>query len=247
MSPAPEIAVVVPLYNEIDNLDGLCTEIADSLDGLHFEVVFVDDGSTDGSRERYPQLREQCGWLRVVLHPRNAGQSAAFCTGVHAARAPVIATIDGDLQNDPADIPRMLELLRSQPSDAPVLVAGQRVNRRDTWVRRMSSRIANAVRRALLRDECLDTGCSLKVFRREDFLMLPQFDHMHRFLPALFARDGIGVINVPVNHRARSAGISKYGIGNRLWVGIADLLGARWLLKRRFPLPAAERQTLKEL
>ena len=245
---APELAVVVPLFEEEENLDALCTQLDAALAGTAFEVVFVDDGSQDGSRARYPQLKARWPWLRVIMHPRNAGQSAAFCSGVAMARAPAIATIDGDLQNDPADIPRLFELYREKAREGGTwLICGERTNRRDTWVRRLSSRVANRVRGGLLRDGCRDTGCSLKVFSRRAFLLLPPFDHMHRFLPALFARDGGQVVNVPVNHRPRAAGISKYGIGNRLWVGIVDLFGARWLLARRFRIDAAARLELDEV
>ncbi|MEM9304584.1 MAG: glycosyltransferase family 2 protein [Pseudomonadota bacterium] len=242
MSRTPALSVVVPLYNEAENLDALCAELDAALGALAFEAVFVDDGSTDDSAARYRALESAFGWLRVVRHPVNAGQSAAFCTGVAAARSPVIATIDGDLQNDPADIPGLLDIyLEKTAEQGPTLVTGNRTQRRDSFVRRLSSRVANRVRSSLLRDRCLDTGCSLKLFSRDAFLLLPQFDHMHRFLPALFARDGAQVVNVPVNHRERRAGASKYGIGNRLWVGIVDLFGTRWLLGRRFRLSVEQR------
>ncbi|MEM9533975.1 MAG: dolichol-phosphate mannosyltransferase, partial [Pseudomonadota bacterium] len=159
--------------------------------------------------------------------------------GVAAARAPLVATLDGDLQNDPADILKLTKL--HTEAATPLLVAGNRARRQDSFVRRMSSRIANGIRSWALKDNCSDTGCSLKVFRRADFLLLPQFDHMHRFLPALFSAQGIGIRNVPVNHRPRVAGESKYGVGNRLWVGIVDLLGVRWLQRRKFRLGAVQR------
>ncbi|MDX1569101.1 MAG: glycosyltransferase family 2 protein [Xanthomonadales bacterium] len=244
MASTPELSVVIPVFNEIDNLDRLCEELAGALGAFAFEAVMVDDGSTDGSLDRYPALQERHSWLRVVRHPRNSGQSAAICTGARVASAPLLATIDGDLQNDPADIAKLLEVWREQPADGHVLVVGNRVNRRDTWLRRFSSRLANRVRSVVLKDNCMDTGCSLKIFRRDDFMVMPQFDHMHRFLPALFVREGMRVINVPVNHRPRTAGKSKYGVGNRLWVGIVDLLGTRWLLKRRFRMTAVERLKL---
>lgn len=246
MGSRPQISVVVPVYNEIDNLARLCGELDEALYDQDFEAVLVDDGSTDGTADRLPRLRSQHPWLRVIRHPRNCGQSAAICTGVRLAQGPVIATIDGDLQNDPADIASLYRTWQEQPGGGHALVAGNRTRRRDSGLRRVSSRIANLVRTSLLRDNCADTGCSLKVFRRDDFLILPQFDHMHRFLPALFIREGMRVINVPVNHRPRTAGRSKYGVANRLWVGIIDLFGTRWLLRRRFRMTAVERLSLGE-
>ncbi|MDJ0654392.1 MAG: glycosyltransferase [Xanthomonadales bacterium] len=239
-----ELSVVVPVYNEADNILSLCRQVGQALDGVvQYELVLVDDGSTDGSPAVLQQAMAEQPRLVVLFHPANAGQSAALCTGAAAARGELMATLDGDLQNDPADIPKLLTVYRD--SARPVLVAGNRVNRRDTWVRRVSSRIANGVRSWLLKDQCPDTGCSLKLFRRADFLLLPQFDHMHRFLPALFAAQGIGIQNVPVNHRPRAAGESKYGVGNRLWVGIADLFGVRWLIRRKFRISASQRHSIQ--
>lgn len=240
----PRISVVVPVYNEVDNVEPLVNEIVTALKGISHEIVYVDDGSADGTIEKLQQLKQQVPALRVVLHPRNAGQSAAFCSGIRAARGELIATLDGDGQNDPADIPKLLEVHAA--STEPVLVAGARAERNDNFVRRASSRIANHVRSWVLQDNCLDTGCSLKLFRRDLYLLLPQFRHMHRFFPALFAREGVGIVNVPVAHRPRSAGDSKYGVGNRLWVGIADMFGVRWLIRRRFPLSGMDRLALKE-
>ena len=226
----PEISVVVPVRDEEDNIDTLLAEIAAALAGRSFEVVYVDDGSADGTPARLAAARARMPGLRVLRHRRSAGQSAALVTGIRAARGTWIATLDGDGQNDPADIPSLLA--RAAQDDAPALVAGWRATRRDTRLKRVSSRLANAVRASLLGDRTPDTGCGLKVFRRETFLRLPPFDHMHRFLPALVQRDGGAVVNVPVNHRPRAAGRSKYGVMNRLWVGIVDLLGVMWLQRR---------------
>ncbi len=230
--PAPPLSVVVPLYNERDNLEPLCAEIERALDGrIDYELVLVDDGSRDGSREILAGLVGRPR-VRVVSHRLNRGQSAALVSGVAAARGDLIATLDGDRQNDPADIPRLLAALREAPAGADHLVAGYRVQRRDSWRRRIASRVANSIRGALLGDRCPDSGCALKLFRREAFLELPRFDHMHRFLPALFRAHGIAVVNIPVAHRPRRAGKSNYGIWNRLGVGIVDLLGVRWLIRR---------------
>ena len=230
------LSVVVPLYNERDNIEPLCAQIAAALDPVtDYEIVLVDDGSSDGSGELLADLNRRPGRVRTVRHFQNAGQSAALCTGVAAARGELIVTLDGDLQNDPSDIPKLLTAMGAAPDGQAHLIAGNRLQRRDNWLRRVSSRIANRVRSALLRDHCPDTGCSLKVFRRDTFLRLPQFDHMHRFLPALFAACGARVVNVPVSHRPRVAGNSKYGLGNRLWIGIVDLFGVRWLIRRAIP------------
>jgi dolichol-phosphate mannosyltransferase len=236
-----ELSVVVPIFNEQENLEPLCSQIKAALDGLvSHETVVVDDGSSDDTRSVFAGLRDRFPDCRMVCHPRNAGQSAGLCSGIMAARGTLVVTLDGDLQNDPADIPKLLATLNNA-GDGHWLIAGNRAQRHDSWIRRVSSRVANRVRNALLHDDCPDTGCSLKLFRRDDFLLLPQFDHMHRFLPALFAREGVRIINVPVNHRPRVAGVSKYGLGNRLWVGIVDLFGVRWLLKRRFNMTSIER------
>jgi dolichol-phosphate mannosyltransferase len=233
--PAPSLAVVVPVFDEADNVLPLLSEIHAALEplGTGFEVVFVDDGSRDATPARLEAARARFPRLRVVRHARNCGQSTAISSGVRAARAPLVVTLDGDGQNDPADIPRLLSAAESRRGGGPApLVAGIRRHRHDSWVRRMSSRIANAVRSRLLHDETPDTGCSLKLFAREAFLDLPFFDHMHRFLPALFRRQGATVLFVDVNHRPRQRGQSKYGVGNRLWVGIVDLLGVLWLQRR---------------
>jgi dolichol-phosphate mannosyltransferase len=234
--PAAEISVVVPVHDESANVVALLDEIEAALAGRHrFEAVFVDDASGDDTRDILVDYARRHPWLTVLAHRRNCGQSAAVRTGVRGARAPVVATLDGDGQNAPADIPALLarwhELARQQPG-RPVLIAGWRTQRNDTGVRRLSSRIANRVRAGLLGDATPDTGCGLKVFGREDFLALPWFDHMHRFLPALVQRAGGVVASVPVSHRPRQGGRSHYGIHNRLWVGLVDLLGVMWLQRR---------------
>lgn len=229
-APPPELSVVVPVRDEADNIEPLLAEIHAALGARDFEVVYVDDGSTDATPARLAAARARHPRLRVIRHRRSAGQSAGLLTGIRAAHGMWIATLDGDGQNDPADIPALLA--RAQSADAPALVAGLRARRRDTALKRVSSRIANGVRGRLLGDRTPDTGCGLKVFRRETFLRLPAFDHMHRFLPALVQRDGGRVENVPVNHRPRAAGRSKYGVMNRLWVGIVDLFGVMWLQRR---------------
>jgi len=193
-------------------------------------VIFVDDGSTDATAERLAALRKGCPQLRVLRHEKNAGQSAALVSGLLAAQAPWVATLDGDGQNDPADIPALYTI--AQADDSLWLVGGWRQQRCDSGIKRLSSRIANGVRAALLGDATPDTGCGLKLLRREDCLQLPRFDHMHRFLPALVLRAGGGVRSVPVNHRPRERGVSKYGVFNRLWVGIVDLFGVMWLRRR---------------
>ena len=241
MSEAIEISVVVPVRNEAGCVEPLAREIAAALRGQGaYEVVYVDDASEDATLEELLAVRGELPALRILRHSRRCGQSTALHTGVAHARGAWIVTIDGDGQNDPADIPRLLERRAGSEDGArPQLIAGWRKTRRDTWIRRVSSRIANGVRKRLLRDDCPDTGCGLKVVRRDVFLALPYFDHMHRFLPALVRRAGGSTLSVPVNHRPRRAGRSKYGIANRLWVGIVDLAGVIWL-RRRMQLTEVE-------
>ena len=246
---APEISVVVPVHNESRNVVPLLDQIGAALTGVAvFEAIFVDDCSSDDTAAVLTEYSSAHPWLVVVRHRNNCGQSTAVRTGVTEARGEVIATLDGDGQNDPADIPAMLvrwRALRTANPTRPVLVAGWRAKRQDTWVRRMSSRIANGVRARLLRDATPDTGCGLKLFGRDDFLALPYFDHMHRFLPALVRRCGGHVESVHVAHRARAHGQSHYGIHNRLWVGLVDMLGVMWL-QRRARVPQVERLSTKE-
>ncbi len=233
----PQLAVVVPVHDEADNIDPLIGEIRAALDGrMNYEIVYVDDGSDDATAERLRRQEADCPHLVVVRHAACCGQSAAIASGVAAARAPLVATLDGDGQNDPADIPGLLAVMDEAQGKGPgrdlVMVAGHRAKRRDSLSKRLSSRLANRVRRALLGDGTPDTGCGLKVFTRAAFLDMPRFDHMHRFLPALMLRRGGHVISVEVNHRPRRGGTTKYGIIDRLWVGIVDLLGVMWLQRR---------------
>ncbi|HET6725064.1 MAG TPA: glycosyltransferase family 2 protein [Gammaproteobacteria bacterium] len=230
-----DISVVVPVRDEVDNVAPLIAEIRAALDplGRPYEIIYVDDGSGDESGACVIAAgRERGAAVRCITHPKSYGQSAALWTGISAARGDIIATLDGDGQNDPANIPLLLKELDTGGDAARRLVIGHRANRRDTWIRRLSSRIANGIRSKLLGDNTPDTGCGLKVFRRELYLSLPYFDHMHRFLPALVLRDGGSVVSVKVHHRPRERGISKYGVGNRLWVGIVDLFGVMWLKRR---------------
>jgi dolichol-phosphate mannosyltransferase len=241
MSATPEISIVVPVCNEVENVGPLAQEIATALAGREFEVLFVDDGSTDQTAAAVISARASIPQLRLLRHSVRSGQSAAVTTGVRNARAEWIGTLDGDGQNDPADLPKLMAA-RLDPANANVvLYQGHRTTRKDTEFRRFQSRIANGVRARLLGDGTPDTGCGIKVMRRSSFLDLPNFDHMHRFLPALFQRAGGHVISVPVNHRPRARGTSKYGMLDRLWVGIVDIFGVMWL-RRRFKsgLPVRE-------
>ncbi len=235
-----ELSLVIPMHNEADNAGPLLGEIRTALQGVvDYEVVVVDDGSTDATPELLAGAAAADRRLRVLRHRASCGQSTAIRTGVRAARAEWICTLDGDGQNDPADIPALWREARRRDHAGPILIAGWRRKRQDTWLRRLSSRIANGVRGALLRDHTPDTGCGLKIFRRSDFLDMPYFDHMHRFLPALMIRLGGTVHSVEVRHRPRTGGRSHYGIHNRLWVGLVDLAGVMWLLRRNC-LPEVE-------
>jgi dolichol-phosphate mannosyltransferase len=229
-----QLSVVVPVRNESENIEPLVWEIRAALDGgVDYEIVYVDDGSSDDTAARLASLAADFARLRVIRHRVSCGQSTALRTGVRAARATWIVTLDGDGQNDPADIPALLRELGSlESASGDQMIAGYRRKRRDTALRRVSSRIANGVRASLLKDRTPDTGCGLKVFPRQAFLEFPYFDHMHRFLPALMLRHGGRVRSVEVNHRPRTRGRSHYGLGNRLWVGIVDLLGVMWLQRR---------------
>ncbi|MED5396643.1 MAG: glycosyltransferase family 2 protein [Pseudomonadota bacterium] len=229
----PVVSVVVPVLNEAENVGSLVKEIVGALRGKDaFEMIFVDDGSDDTTSTALACLKSEHSELRVIRHRRRTGQSAAIWTGVVAALAPIIVTLDGDGQNDPANITCLLAQYRVAEDPASLMVTGFRAKRRDSWLKRVSSRLANGVRAWLLGDNTLDTGCGLKVFARETFLALPRFNHMHRFLPALMIREGGRVETMPVNHRPREHGKTKYGVWNRLGVGIADLIGVMWLLRR---------------
>ncbi|WP_336407778.1 glycosyltransferase family 2 protein [Gallaecimonas kandeliae] len=226
-----KVSVVIPAKNESENLPGLLAEIQASLADVPFEVVVIDDASEDNSWALLTEMKQQHDWLRALRFAKSCGQSTAIWHGGRAARGQYVVTIDGDGQNDPADIPKLLALAESQP-EGPLCVCGIRTRRNDSWGKRMSSKIANGVRRRLLNDDVVDTGCGLKLISRELFLTLPYFNHMHRYFPALSKRAGAKVLSQPVNHRARTAGVSKYGLNNRLWVGLVDMFGVRWLQKR---------------
>jgi len=236
-SPGPRLSVVVPVKNEALNILPLVEEIERACAPLGgFEVIYVDDGSTDATAEQVLSARATRPWLRLVRHEASCGQSAAVRTGVQAARAPIIVTLDGDGQNDPAFIPQLVA-----PLDDPGvgLVAGQRLSRKGA-AKRWQSRIANGVRARVLKDGTRDTGCGLKAFRRDVYLRLPYFDALHRFMPALVKREGLRVAHVDVVDRPRHAGQSKYGLFDRLWVGIMDLAGVWWLIRRRRRVPVAQ-------
>ena len=237
MSVTPQLSVVVPVHNEEDNVAPLVDEIVAALRGNgllrggNFEIVCIDDRSTDATLERLRALQAITPELRVIRHLSNAGQSTAVRNGVKAARAPWIATLDGDGQNDPADIPKLLAQRDAAATDVK-LFAGWRVIRQDSGSKRRASKWANAIRARMLRDDTPDTGCGIKLFERDAFLDLPYFDHMHRYLPALMQRAGWKTLSVPVNHRLRTAGVSKYDNFNRALVGIRDLRGVAWLIVR---------------
>lgn len=228
-----KISVVVPVHNESENVEQLIAEIHQALHPLDtYEMLFVDDGSQDDTLVKLHNAMREYPSLRVLHHQHSCGQSRAVHTGVSAAKFEWIATLDGDGQNDPADLPTILKVIAEQNSEKLWMVAGFRHQRNDSDWRRFSSKFANGIRGSILRDDTPDSGCGLKVFRRERFLTLPYFDHMHRFLPALIQMSGGEVISVKVNHRSRHHGQSKYGTWDRLKAGIIDLLGVMWLRKR---------------
>ena len=237
----PDLSVVVPVFNERDNVPTLVDEIVNALRGrIAFEIVYVDDHSRDDTLAVLTSLLARVPELRVLRHVTQSGQSTAVRNGVKAARGGWIATLDGDGQNDPADIPKLLDA-RAAADAATKLFAGWRVQRRDTGSKRLASKLANAIRSRMLRDATPDTGCGIKLFEREAFLDLPYFDHMHRYLPALMQRSGWKTLSVPVNHRPRSTGVSKYNNLQRALVGIADLRGVAWLIRR------AKRSVVEEI
>jgi dolichol-phosphate mannosyltransferase len=231
--PVLSVSIVIPVCNEAENVKPLTREICAALAECGaFEIIFVDDASTDSTVRNICAIRRDCApQIRLLRHSVRCGQSIAVHNGVRAARAEWIVTLDGDGQNDPADIPMLLKETKQEDGDLK-LIMGNRKLRKDTWIRRVASRIANGVRRRMLRDDAPDTGCGIKLFHRATFLELPAFNHMHRFLPALFQRAGARVISVGVQHRPRLAGESKYGVFDRLWVGIVDLFGVYWLIRR---------------
>jgi glycosyltransferase involved in cell wall biosynthesis len=239
-SNQPAVSVVVPVRNEAGNIAPLIAEITAALEKQWtFEVVYVDDGSSDATAAELQRLTMQRSWLRLVRHKQSCGQSAAVRTGVRAAKGAICVTIDGDGQNDPKFIPALLRALETGGARTG-LIAGQRVGRKASAFKKLQSRIANAVRGAILRDGTRDSGCGLKAFRRELFLALPYFDGLHRFLPALVRREGYEVGYVDVVDRPRGAGTSNYGMWDRLWVGLLDLAGVWWLVRRRKRIPEVE-------
>lgn len=229
-----EISVVVPVYNEADNVAALAAEIAQALDGRAYEMVFVDDSSRDGTRGRLLETKATLPTLRIIGHRKNSGQSRAIRSGVKAARGALIATLDGDGQNDPKDLPRLIaQITRPDAPPALGLVQGRRLKRQDSVAKRIASRVANFVRKRLLNDSAEDSGCGIKVFKREAYLNLPYFDHIHRYTPALMLAEGYLVEYADVGHRSRRHGQSKYTNLGRLIAAIWDLLGVMWLRSRR--------------
>ncbi len=234
MTQEPEISIVLPGYNEADNIDAMLAQVQTVLDklGRRGEIIYVDDGSTDNSRQKLEAARERFPNLRPYYHRTNFGQSAAILSGVRQARGELVITMDSDLQNDPDDIPAMIELLEREKADA---VCGVRQKRQDSRMKLFSSRVANRVRHWALKDNITDAGCALRVMRRAALEQLPAFRALHRFLPTILGIHGYKVIEMPIHHRARQAGVSKYGVGNRIWVGILDIYGLRWYRRRFLP------------
>lgn len=236
---APTVSIVVPVRNEADNVAPLIEEIAAALDGRwDYEIVYVDDGSTDATAERLTAIMAERGTVRQIRHEKSSGQSAAVRTGVRAARGPIVATLDGDGQNNPEFLPELIMAIEKGKGRIG-LAAGQRVGRKDTGFKKFQSRVANKVRSRVLSDGTRDTGCGLKAFRREVFLSLPYFDGLHRFLPALVRREGYDIAYVDVTDRPRRSGVSNYGFFDRLWIGIIDLAGVWWLIRRKKSTPVA--------
>jgi dolichol-phosphate mannosyltransferase len=234
-----DVSIVVPVRNEAENVSPLIVEIAAALDGRwKHEIIYVNDGSTDATAERIAAIMKQRENLRQIRHATSSGQSAAVRSGVRAARGAIVATLDGDGQNNPAFLPDLISAIE-KGGERVGLAAGQRVGRKDTGFKKIQSRIANGVRNGILRDGTRDTGCGLKAFRREVFLMLPYFDGLHRFLPALVRREGYDIAYVDVTDRPRRSGVSNYGFFDRLWIGILDLGGVWWLIRRKKPTPVA--------
>jgi len=237
------VSIVVPVRNEAENVAPLIAEIAAALDGRWpYEIIYVNDGSTDATGERLASARKSRSNLRQLLHATSAGQSAAVRSGVRAARGAIVATLDGDGQNNPAFLPALISAIEDGGEHVG-LAAGQRVGRKDTGFKKFQSRIANSVRNAILHDGTRDTGCGLKAFRREVFLALPYFDGLHRFLPALVRREGYDIAYVDVIDRPRHSGVSNYGFFDRLWIGIMDLAGVWWLIRRKKATPVATEVT----
>jgi dolichol-phosphate mannosyltransferase len=237
--PEPAVSIVVPVRNEQDNLAPLIAEIAGALDGRWaYEIICVNDGSTDATGDRLAELKKRYTQLRQIRHAASAGQSAAVRSGVRAARGTIVATLDGDGQNNPVFLPELIAAVE-QGRGRVGLAAGQRVGRKDTGFKKLQSRVANRVRSTILHDGTRDTGCGLKAFPREVFLAMPYFDGLHRFLPALVRREGYEIAYVEVIDRPRHSGVSNYGFFDRLWIGIMDLAGVWWLIRRKESTPVA--------
>ncbi|MGJ4911144.1 glycosyltransferase family 2 protein [Bradyrhizobium sp. HKCCYLS2033] len=233
------VSIVVPVRNEAGNIVPLITEIAAALDGLwSYEIIYVNDGSTDDTAQRLAEEMARRPNLRVLRHEKSTGQSAAVRSGIRAAHGAMVATLDGDGQNNPAFLPDLIAALEKGGAGVG-LVAGQRVGRKDTGFKKLQSRLANKIRNAVLHDGTRDTGCGLKAVRRDVFLMMPYFDGLHRFLPALVRREGYDIAYIDVIDRPRHSGVSNYGFFDRLWIGIMDLAGVWWLIRRKKPTPVA--------
>jgi dolichol-phosphate mannosyltransferase len=243
LSSQPSVSIVVPVRNEADNIAPLIAEIGTALDGRWaYEIIYVNDGSTDATGDRLAAIMQRRNNLRQLRHAKSGGQSAAVRSGVRAARGAIVATLDGDGQNNPVFLPDLISAIE-HGGERLGLAAGQRVGRKDTGFKKIQSRIANGVRSAILRDGTRDTGCGLKAFRREVFLSMPYFDGLHRFLPALVRREGYEIAYVDVIDRPRHSGVSNYGFFDRLWIGIMDLGGVWWLIRRKKPTPVATEVT----
>lgn len=228
-----KLSVVIPVHNEAANIEPLIEELIETLNGkFDYEMIYVDDASTDNTPDQLKKMLKTHPRLRVITHRVCCGQSTAIFTGIQKASSPLIATLDGDMQNDPRNIPLLVDMYLRHSEEGEVMITGFRAKRHDTLWRKVSSRIANTVRQGILKDSTMDTGCGIKVFSRSFFLTLPYFDHMHRFLPALSKRAGAMVLSVPVNHRPRHHGVSNYGTLDRLMAGVVDLAGVFWLIKR---------------
>ena len=228
------ISIVIPVYNEEGSITQLLEEITNSIpDDIKYEIIVIDDASQDNTWNQVTSFQHKVNCLQGLQHAINLGQTAALFTGIKNARYNWIISMDGDGQNDPKDISRLIDTMKNQPHyENGTLIAGHRIERKDSPLKKASSKIANKIRRAILNDNCNDTGCSLKLFPKDAVLSLPQFNHFHRFIPAMLDTIGIDTVNIEVNHRNREFGVSKYGLNNRLWVGIADMFGVRWLKKR---------------
>ncbi|MEO9971664.1 MAG: glycosyltransferase family 2 protein [Hyphomonadaceae bacterium] len=233
MSLPLEFSIIIPVCNEEGNVGALIREVSEALQGRAYEIITVDDGSTDSTLTQLMQMKAEIPELRVIAHGENAGQSRAIRTGALAARGHILGTLDGDGQNDPADLPELYRILANAPDAQLGLVIGHRRDRQDTVWKKIGSTVGNRIRKLLLKDHCQDSACGIKVMPREVFLSLPYFDHMHRYMPALVRAEGLDYISHPVGHRKRAAGTSKYDNVGRAWVGLRDMRGVLWLAQRR--------------